>query len=67
MILLADSEGLDQTARMRSLIWAFAVRICSNSRFRILRPILNNYLTPGAIGKSELIAYSGNEGLDQPK
>ena len=30
MILLADSEGPDQTARMRmrSLIWAFAVRIC---------------------------------------
>ena len=27
MILLADSEGPDQTARMRSLIWAFAVRI----------------------------------------
>ena len=27
MILLADSEGCDQTARMRSLIWAFAVRI----------------------------------------
>ena len=25
MILLADSEGPDQTARMRRLIWAFAV------------------------------------------
>ena len=28
MIMLADSEGPDQTARMHSLIWAFAVRIC---------------------------------------
>ena len=28
MIVLADSEGPDQTARMRRLIWAFAVRIC---------------------------------------
>ena len=27
MILLADSVGPDQTARMRRLIWAFAVRI----------------------------------------
>ena len=25
MFLLADSEGYDQTARTRSLIWAFAV------------------------------------------
>ena len=28
MILFADSEGPDQTARMRRLIWAFAIRIC---------------------------------------
>ena len=27
MILLADSEDPDQTARMRRLIWAFAVRM----------------------------------------
>ena len=27
MILEANGEGQDQTARMRSLIWAFAVRI----------------------------------------
>ena len=27
MILLADSEGPDQTALMRRLIWIFAVRI----------------------------------------
>ena len=26
MIQIADSEGPDQTARMRRLIWAFAVR-----------------------------------------
>ena len=35
MILLADSEGPDQTARMRSLIWAFAVRMCPNTYFRM--------------------------------
>ena len=28
MILLADSEGPDQTARMRWLILALAIRIC---------------------------------------
>ena len=28
MILLADSEGPDQTVRMRRLIWSFAVRMC---------------------------------------
>ena len=28
MILLVDSEGPDQTARMRRLIWAFDVRMC---------------------------------------
>ena len=39
MILLADSEGPDQTARMRRLIWAFAVRICPETRFRMARPI----------------------------
>ena len=38
MILLADSEGPDQTARMRSPIWAFAVRICPNTYFRNPRP-----------------------------
>ena len=33
MILLADSEGPDQPARMRGLIWDFAVRICPKTRF----------------------------------
>ena len=27
-MILAESEGPDQTAQMRRLIWAFAVRIC---------------------------------------
>ena len=31
--LLADSDGPDQTARMRRLIWAFAVRIYSKTLF----------------------------------
>ena len=33
MILFADNEGPDQTARMRRLIWAFAVLICPKTRF----------------------------------
>ena len=33
MILLADSEGPDQTARVCSLIWAFAVRILQEDTF----------------------------------
>ena len=33
MILLANSEGSDQTARMRRLILAFAVRICPQKHF----------------------------------
>ena len=37
MILLEDSEGPDQTARMRSLIWAFAGRVCPKIRFRLAR------------------------------
>ena len=40
MILLVDSEGPDQTARMHSLIWAFAVRIRSTTRFRMARAVL---------------------------
>ena len=39
MILFVDSEGPDQTARMRRLIWALAVRICPKARFRIAQPI----------------------------
>ena len=39
IILLADSEGPDQTAHPRSLIWAFAVRICLKTHFRMARPI----------------------------
>ena len=38
MILLVDSGDPDQTARMHRLIWAFAVRICPKTRFRITRP-----------------------------
>ena len=33
MILQADSESPDQTARMRSLIWAFLVRTCCKDTF----------------------------------
>ena len=34
MSLLADSEGPNKTARMRWLIWAFAVRISLKTHFR---------------------------------
>ena len=37
MVLLADREGLDQTVRMRRLIWAFTVHICPKTRFRMAR------------------------------
>ena len=33
--LLADSEGPDQTVRMRRLIWAFTARIYPKTLFRI--------------------------------
>ena len=39
MILLVDSEGPDQTARMRSLIWAFTVRLCPKTQFSMAWPI----------------------------
>ena len=38
MILLADNEGPNQTARMRRLIWAFVVSLCPKTRFRMERP-----------------------------
>ena len=39
MIMWADSESPDQTAHLRSLIWAFAIRICPKTRFRLARPL----------------------------
>ena len=44
MILLAGSEGPDQTARMRSLIWALAVRIYPKTRFRMASPFYILYI-----------------------
>ena len=43
MILFVKSEGPDQTAQMRGLILAFAVRIRPNIRFRMTRPICNSF------------------------
>ena len=37
MILYADSEGPDQTARMRRLIWDFAVRAYTRRHVFALR------------------------------
>ena len=39
MILLADSEGPDETARMRSLIWTFAGRVYQKTHFGMTRHI----------------------------
>ena len=36
MILLADSLGPDQTARMPRLVWAFTVPICTKTGFHIV-------------------------------
>ena len=44
MILLVDIEGPDQTARMRSLIGAIAVRICPRIRFSMARPMYIYFL-----------------------
>ena len=44
MNLLAVIEGSDQTARMRMLIWSFAVRICPKTHFRMMRPSLLPYV-----------------------
>ena len=46
MIWLADSEGTDQTVRMRRLIGAFIVRICQKTRFRVARPEYYCMLVP---------------------
>ena len=42
MILLAESEGPDQTARMRSLIWALAVRIWPKTGFCMVQHIYDS-------------------------
>ena len=43
MILLADSAGPDQTARMHRLIWVFAVRIYPKIRFCMELPICTRH------------------------
>ena len=40
VILVADSGGTDQNVRMCRLIWAFAVRICLKTLFRMAQPLL---------------------------
>ena len=39
MILFADSECPDQDALMRGVVWAFAARICQETRFCMAKPI----------------------------
>ena len=52
MILLADSEGPDQSARMRRLIWAFAVRIYPKACVPMAHPKYN--LHYGAVRENVL-------------
>ena len=47
MILFADSEEPDWTARIRRLLWAFTVRIFPKTRFRRVRPIFEIYFRLG--------------------
>ena len=61
MILLADSEGPDQTAHPRSLIWAFTVRICPKTCFRIARRIYEPQRE-----KTYLLTCAPNEDSNQP-
>ena len=44
VILLADREGPDQTARMRRLIWAFAVRICTKTRSKFRKLMVDRHI-----------------------
>ena len=55
MIRLAVSEGSDQTARMRRLIWAFAVRICPKISFHKARPIYISEILKLSIRTDELL------------
>ena len=42
--VIADIESMhDQTARMLRLIWAFAVRICPKTLFRMARPLMTGW------------------------
>ena len=58
VILLADSEGPDQTARMRSLIWAFAVRKCPKHVFTWRGPVLRDlYIRQRYIQEDSLVIF----------
>ena len=52
MTLSADNEGPDQTALMRSLIWAFVVRACPEGAFSLgatyitARKVFTNRMSP---------------------
>ena len=61
MILLADSEGPDQTAQKRRLIWAFAVHICSKKPFCMAQPIYLFTYTSMNIILSDHFQKDGNK------
>ena len=64
-VLLEDGEGPDQNARICRLIWAFAVRICPKTRFRMARHILHDdhFLMLGPVVQN-LTTFLANETLE---
>ena len=56
MNLLADSEGLDQLARMRRLIWALAVCICPHGADHI--NVFNDTKCKRCLGSGTITVYS---------
>ena len=58
MIRLVDSEGPDQTARMRSLIWAFALHICPKTCLGLALPKCLNVAKKKVLMYGKFIATS---------
>ena len=71
MLLYADSEGPDQTALTRSLIWAFAAHICPEGTFSydaslFMYHVSNKKNNLNLVAwKAVLQAYANSEGTDR--
>ena len=57
MIWLADNDCADLIAWMRMLIWAFAVRICSKTHFRMARSIYDQPYTKQKMDKGDTNSF----------
>ena len=66
IILLANNRDPDLTARMRWLIWTFAVRICQRKRFCMARPKLLFYQINKTTKKCAIYLYSEFWHSNQP-